>query len=360
MICISLAPHQSPADTPSSIDHSPRTGKAEQIVEYMQQQHDAGQFNGAFLVADGEGVLAEAAFGFANEEWQIPNTPDTRYRIGSLTKQFTAALVMNLVDEGRLSLDTPLTSVLPWYRADTGAQVTIRQLLNHSSGIDRRTVVQLIKEHGRTPMPLADEVREYCSGDLEWAPGEDFGYNNCGYLILGAVIEEVCRKPYADVLQEVLLDSVGLRDTGLDDGSRVIERYASGYDLTDEGLRRPQFIHAALAASAGGVWSTVRDLYLWDRALYGDTVLSEAAREEMFTPGLGGAGFGWFIEEVKAGNEPRTMIHHPGQGDGFWSAMYRFPQDRAVIILINNHGRTDLNAMVDGILEVMYGPNSAR
>ncbi len=316
-----------------------------------------GIFSGAVLVADASGVVLEKGYGFANLEWNIPNTPQTRYRVGSISKQFTAALVMKLAEEGALSLDSSLTDVVPWYRADTGSSVTIRQLLNHTSGIDRSGVPRLIQEHACCPMPLREEVMTYCSGDLEWAPGSKFAYNNAGYLILGAVIEEVTGKTYAEALQEKILTPVGMENTGLDDPSVVLLRRAAGYDITDDGVRLPSFIHATLASSAGGVYSTVGDLYLWDRALESPAILSENSRRQMFTPAMGDYGYGWFIMDMPVGPDhaARAVIRHPGQGDGFRSIFWRIPEDQITIILINNVGKPSLATIAEGILDILHG-----
>lgn len=334
------------------------TGDVASGIESLVDEYArVGAFSGAMLVADDSGIVVEKAYGLANRDWGIPNAPDTRFRIGSLSKQFTAALVMRLVDEGRLDLDARLIDVLPWYREDTGGQVTIRHLLNHTSGIDRSGVPEMIEEHACATMPLAEEVARYCSGDLETEPGARFAYNNAGYLILGAVVEEVYSAPYPEVLRKVITDPVGMPDTGMDDSHAILARRAEGYVRGAEGLRKPAFVEATLAGPAGGIYSTVGDLYRWDRALYTDAVLSANVREQMFTPGPGPYGFGWFVIDMPVGpdGEPRTVIRHPGQGDGFHSVLWRIPADGIAVILINNLGRTDLEEMASGILDVLYG-----
>ena len=160
--------------------------------------------------------------------------------------------------------------MLPWYREDTGSRVTIEHLLNHSSGIDRAGVGRMIEAEGYRPLPLKDEVLAFCSGDLEWEPGAQFAYNNAGYLILGAVVEEITGLSYAEAFTKLILEPVGMESTGMDHSGLVLPRRAAGYDRTPEGMRKGQFVEPALAASAGGAYSTVGDLYLWDRALYTD------------------------------------------------------------------------------------------
>ncbi len=330
---------------------------ARDVESLVNEYANLGEFSGVMLVADTDGVIIEKAYGLANREWGIPNAMDTRFRIGSLSKQFAATLIMRLVDTGRLDLDAKLSDVLEWYRKDTGEKVTIRQLLDHTSGIDRGGVMVMIQEEGRTGMPLKDAVAAYCSGDLEWEPGSQFAYNNGAYLVLGAVVEELYGAPYADVLRDVITDPIGLDDTGMDDSRRIMLRRADGYDRGAEGLSKAEFVEATLASSAGGAYSTAGDLYRWDRSLYTDAVLSDDAREQMFTAGLGPYGFGWFVVDMPVGprGEPRKVIRHPGQGDGFYSLVWRIPEDGICVVLINNLGMTDVGGIAEGILDVVYG-----
>jgi len=349
---------QPEASSPGPFEHSPnRTQVARDIESLVDEYARLGEFSGTMLVADRDGIIVEKPFGLANREWDIPNAMDTRFRIGSLSKQFAATLIMRLVDEGRLDLDAKLSDVLSWYRKDTGELVSIRQILNHTSGIDRTGVMVMIQERGRIGMPLKDAVMAYCSGDLEWEPGTQFAYNNSGYLILGAIVEELYGAPYADIFRDVITGPVGMNHTGMDDSRRVMARRADGYDRGAEGLSKPEFVEATLASSAGGAYSTAGDLYLWDRSLYTDAVLSDDAREQMFTAGVGPYGFGWFVVDmpVGPGEEPRRVIRHPGQGDGFYSLVWRVPEDGVCVVLINNLGMTDVDGIAAGILDVIYG-----
>lgn len=288
-----------------------RADAARGIESLIDEYADLEAFSGAMLVADEDGIIVQKAYGLANRDREITNALDTRFLIGSLSKQFTAALVLRLVDEGSLGLDDRLVDVLPWYREDTGRLVTIRDLLNHSSGIDRSGVPRMIEEHGRTAMPLAEEVATYCSGDLESEPGTRFAYNNAGYLILGAVVEEMYGAPYRDVLERVITGPVGLPDTGMDDSGAILPRRAEGYVRAAHGLRRPEF---------------VVDMPVGPRG------------------------------------EPVTVIRHPGQGDGFHSIVWRIPEGRVAIVLINNLGRTDLDGMATASIHSNTGrvTNAAR
>ena len=159
------------------------------IDQLLKQYHEYGQLNGSVLVADKGKVIYEKGFGMANMEWGIPNGPDTKFRIGSITKQFTAALILQLVEEGKIKLDGKLSDYLPDYRKDTGSRVTIHQLLNHTSGIPSYTSnPEFFPKHSRNAYGVPEFVKTFASGDLEFEPGSKFSYNNSGYTLLGAII----------------------------------------------------------------------------------------------------------------------------------------------------------------------------
>ncbi len=341
---------------------TPRDEARERVSAVLDAYAKDGVFSGVALVADAEGVLLEKGYGLADREWGIANAPEARYRIGSISKQFTAILVLSFAAEGRLDLDAPLNTVLPWYRADTGARVSVRQLLGHTSGLERQGVMRMITGRPGRPMPLREEVEEYCSGGFEFEPGSDFAYNNAGYLILSALVEELGGKPYADVLAERILEPLGLADTGLYDPGKLLPRRAKGYELVDGEVRPAPFVHATLASGAGGLYSTTRDLYRWDRALYSDALLPAELLGKAFTPGLGEYGYGWWISEepVGPGGAPRVVIQHPGQGDGFWSTYWRVPGERRAVILIGNLGRPPLSEIASRVLLAIDGGHEGR
>jgi CubicO group peptidase (beta-lactamase class C family) len=329
---------------------------------YVQSYVALNQFNGAVLVAQDGRVALKKGYGMANFEWSIPVTPDTRFRLGSITKQFTSMLVLQLVEEGKLSLDAKLTDVLPYYRKDAGGTVTIHQLLNHTSGIPSYTdLPNFFQKQGRTALPLKELVTTLCSGDLQFEPGSKFLYNNSGYVILGAVIEQVTGKPYEQVLQERILDPLGMKATGYDHSETLISKRATGYQSTAGGLRNADFLDMSLPYAAGALYSTVEDLYLWDQALYGTKLLSEAGKSKLFTPGLGDYGYGWIVQKTPVGPDKaeRTVIQHGGGINGFNTAILRVPEERTVVILLNNTGGAPLKPMALGVLELLHGRTPA-
>lgn len=336
--------------------------KARRIDAFVESYRQVGQFNGSVLVAKNGAVVFKKAYGLAQMEWEIPNTPDTRFRLGSITKQFTATLVLRQVERGRIRLDGTLSEYLPDYRKDTGAKVTIHHLLTHTSGIPSYTdSPTFFPEVSRDPYPVAGFVKKFCSGDLEFEPGSKFHYDNSGYFLLGAVLEKVSGRTYEQLLREEILDPLGMKDTGYDRGEIILTRRAAGYEKDLGGYRNAPYLDMSLPYAAGALYSTVEDLYRWDQALYGTAVLSEASKEKMFTPFLEGYAYGWNVRNIPAG-EPeagKKEIGHGGGINGFNTLIRRVPADRSLIVLLNNTGATALGAIARGIREVLAGQEPA-
>lgn len=313
--------------------------KAQKIDELLKTFYDYGQFNGSVLVADGGKVIYKKGFGMANMEWEIPNQPDTKFRIGSVTKQFTAALVLQLVEEGKIKLDGKITDYLPDYRKDTGEKVTIHHLLNHTSGIPSYTAIPgFMQNESRNQHSVKDFVKKFASGDFEFEPGTKYSYNNSGYFLLGAIIEQVTGKPYAKVLQERILDPLGMKDTGYDLTSPLIKKRAWGYRKTPDGYENTAYLDMSIPYAAGSMYSTVEDLYKWDQSLYEDKILSAESKKLMFTPGLANYGYGMRITDEPVGKTDQKIkiIGHGGAIHGFNSLLTRAVERRQTVIILDN------------------------
>ncbi|MDQ2922375.1 MAG: beta-lactamase family protein, partial [Acidobacteriota bacterium] len=297
-----------------------QTQKAAKIDEVMTLANKYRLFNGSVLVAENGKVIYKKAFGLANMEWNIPNTPETRFRLGSITKQFTATLILQLVEQGKIKLDGKLSDYLPEYRKDVGEKVTVHQLLNHTSGIPSYTSLPgFFNDVSRNPYSVDEFVKKYASNNLEFEPGSKFSYNNSGYFLLGAIIEKVTGQPYERVLKEKIFDPLGMKSTGYDHHATIIEKRASGYEKTGEGYVNAAYLDMSLPYAAGSLYSTVDDLYLWDQALYTDRVLSAQSKDLMYKPNLNDYAYGWNITKAKLGTGTETVpsISHGGGINGF-------------------------------------------
>ncbi len=326
------------------------------IDEVLRAYADRGRFQGSALVAtDGE-VVYRRGFGPANVERGIPNTPGTRHRIAWLATAFTAAIILQLADEGRLDPDDTIAKYLPAYRSDYAERITLHHLLGHTSGIPGRSQDRALEQY-RAEYTLDDLVKLANRSGLQFAPGARYRYSVSGYNLLAAVIVHETGKPFEQVLRERILDPLGMRDTGLVRRPVSPENHASGYDQLLWGeLEAAPDINESFAVGAGGMYSTVEDLYRWDRALDGDELLSEASRIRMFTPGLGGVGYGWRIGSYAgADGRSNTLISAYGETSGAAAVMVRLIEDRHLIVLLGNIGQVPRREMVTNLTNVLVG-----
>jgi CubicO group peptidase (beta-lactamase class C family) len=334
--------------------------KSEKIDQLISKYNEYRYFNGSALVAENFNVFFIKGYGLANMEWNIPNAPDTKHRLGSITKQFTSMLIMQLVQKGKIKLDGKLTEYLPYYRKDTGDRITIEMLLTHSSGIPSYTGKQnFFSEVSRKFYKPDDFVKEQCSGDLEFEPGRQFAYNNSGYFILGAIIEKLSGKSYAEVLKENIFDPLGMKNTGYDLAEPILEKRASGYEKNLNGYRNAPFLDMSLPYAAGSLYSTVEDLLIWDKALQTEKLLSKKLMDEIFKPRIDAFGgkyaFGWSIMKKKIGSEEYEVITHGGGINGFNTINYFIPKNGDVVILFSNAGGAPLGEMADKIIDILNG-----
>ncbi len=349
-LCIAIvfliAPHVAVAQ-----DH------AAKIQELLALAHKYRQFNGSVLVAENGKIIYKGAYGQANMEWDIPNTPDTRFRLGSITKQFTATIVMQLVEQGKIKLDAKLSDYLPDYRKDTGEKVTIHHLLTHTSGIPSYTGQPgFFQNVSRNPYKVDEFVKKYASGDLEFEPGSKFRYNNSGYFLLGAIIERVTGKPYEQVLKQNIFDPLGMKNTGYDHYATIIAKRASGYIKTPDGYLNAPYLDMSIPYAAGSLYSTVEDLYLWDQALYTDKVLSAQSKALMYKPFLEDYAYGWVVTNAsfKQNDQPVQVITHDGGINGFTTTIVRFPKEKNLIVMLDNTNSEYLNRLSDSIAKIVY------
>jgi CubicO group peptidase (beta-lactamase class C family) len=330
--------------------------RAAKIQHVLELAHKFRQFNGSALVAENGKVIYKGGFGMANMEWGIPNAPDTKFRLGSITKQFTAVLTLQLVEQGKIKLDGKISDYLPDYRKDIGEKVTVHQLLTHTSGIPSYTSQPGFFENvSRNPYKVAEFVKKYASGDLEFEPGSKYSYNNSGYFLLGAIIERVTGKTYEQALKDNIFDPVGMKNTGYDHHNTLIPKRASGYAKTPTSHTNAAYLDMSIPYAAGSMYSTVEDLYLWDQALYTDKVLSAQSKELMYKPFLENYAYGWVVRNAsfKVNDQPVQVIAHGGGINGFTTIITRFPKEKNLIVILDNTS-SSVNKLSDTIAKVLY------
>jgi len=330
---------------------------AAKIQEVLSVAHKYRQFNGSAVVAENGKVIYRGAFGKANMEWDIPNTPDTRFRLGSITKQFTAMLSLQLVEQGKIKLDGKIADYLPDYRKDIGEKVTVHHLLTHTSGIPSYTGQPgFFANVSRNPYKVADFVKQYTSGNLEFEPGTKYTYNNSGYFLLGAIIERITGKTYEQALKEMIFDRVGMKNTGYDRHDPLIPKRASGYAKTKDGYANAAYLDMSIPYAAGSMYSTVEDLYLWDQALYTDKLLTAQSKELMYKPFLNNYAYGWVVTNAsfKINEQPVQTILHGGGINGFATMLVRFPKEKHLIVLLDNTGSGNLEGLSERIAKIIH------
>jgi CubicO group peptidase (beta-lactamase class C family) len=301
------------------------------IDAYLSELEQNQEFSGAVLIAkDGE-ILLSKGFGMADRERQIPNTPQTRYRIHWLTMPFTAMAIMQLQADGKLDVQDMLCQYLPEC-PDYWQDITLHHLLTHTSGVS--DVVQTWGSEADKPTTGLERVAFIRQNAPYFEPGEQLRYCENGYVILGAIIESVGGQTYAEYLREHIFEPLGMKNSGYE-GNNI----AVGYKPTGDKAPVPDML---FRYAASGLYSTVEDLYWWDQALYGEEMLAQEYLDMMFTgyvetPSVDftGAdyGYGWFIGETLE----RSVIFHGGVMSGYSSMIMRFPDDRVTIIILRNY-----------------------
>jgi len=335
-----------------------------EINKMMNHYNDYGQFNGSILVTDGEKVIFKKGYGLANMEWNIPNKPNTVFRLGSITKQFTSMIIMQLFEEGKIQLDDNIINYLPDYRNDTGQKVTIHHLLTHTSGIPNYTSrPNFFEDLSHNSYTVDEFVKLFCSDGLEFEPGSKYSYSNSGYFLLGAIIESITGKTYETVLQEKILDPLNMKNTGYDHHETIIANRATGYEKTPNVYIKSKYINMSVAYTAGAMYSTVGDLYLWIQALYTEDLLSDKYKDIMFKPFLNNYAYGWRVRKILLAESEDSLqvISHGGGINGFNTLITRLVDDKYFIVLLDNAGGNppwdlaDLNRMNIGIINILYG-----
>jgi CubicO group peptidase (beta-lactamase class C family) len=311
------------------------------MEQVLQAAAVDNKFMGAVLVARGDAILVDKAYGAANLEWNIPNTPQTRFRIGSLTKQFAAAAILLLEERGKLKLDDPVRTYIPDAPA-AWDRITLFNLLTQTSGIPDYTDAPDFGDTmklQRTPAQLIAAVRDK---KLDFAPGEKFAYSNSNYVLLSQVIEKTSGESYQKFVQDNIFTPLGMKDSGFDSAA-LMERRASPY-------------------SRRNICSTTHDLLIWEKALLDGKLLSPASLKKMLTPfrdarGPGAPYKAGYAMGVYVGTtvDGHREIAHTGSSAGVVTMMAAYPDDRLFVILLSNSATTPFADIVSKLADLGMG-----
>jgi len=319
----------------------------EQVVQtYVQNK----TFMGSVLVARDATVILNKGYGSANLEWQIPNTPTTKFRLGSITKQFTAASILLLEERGKLKLEDPIKM----YMTDAPTawdRITIFNLLTHTSGILNFTSLAEYKTLQLSDTPPAKTIAAVRDRPLDFFPGEKMSYSNSGYILLGYVIEKITGGSYEQFVRDNIFTPLGMKDSGYDSNSAIIERRAAGYSPSPSGPINAGYVHMSIPHAAGALYSTTEDLLRWEQSLFGGKVVSAASLKKMTTPFKNNYALGVVVQTA----DGRTVVNHGGGIEGFNTFLAYYPDDKLTVVVLSNINGPTPNAIATKLATVAHG-----
>lgn len=303
---------------------------SEKIDTLLTAYQKISDFNGSVLVARKGTIIFEKGYGYKNKKTLLPNDPNTIFQIGSITKQFTSAIILQLKEKQKLSLQDKISKYIPDF--PQGDQITIEQLLTHTAGVYNYTNnPDFMKNESTKPIARDSLLALFRNKPLDFKPGEKFSYSNSGYILLGYIIEKVTGRSYFQVVRDNIFRPVHMDHSGFDFTHLASSDKATGYDPPAP-LVPAEIVDSSVSFSAGAVYTTVGDLYKWDRALYSGSILSQPSEEAAFTPHLARYGYGWMIDSLYG----KRVVEHGGGITGFVSFILRVPEDETCIIVLDN------------------------
>ena len=341
---------------------TPPIDKAKEVKRmgaFYQQHHG---FNGEIVLAHGDSILVDQAYGLAHIELPVPLVPGIRFAIGSFTKQFTAAAVLWLQDHGKLQVTDRIGAHLPAPVPASWANITIEQLLVHSSGIPDDVLMNDYPQFLSGAHTPGEIIRAVQDQPLKFAPGSRYDYTNIEYVILGAIVEHASGESWADFIRNHFIDPLQLKDTGFGGTPQVVERLASGYVPTQGALTKAVTADPSVLGAAGGMYSTAADLATWVASLQSGKVIAPATLKAMQTPRIDTAGYGTFVETLNG----VPVIGHGGDLPGFHTQVYYFPKSGDTAVVLSNISRSKplespgTYGVINELLEMEADPDGIR
>jgi len=320
------------------------------MIEEYAAKHD---FNGTVLVAHNGKTILRRNFGLADRAFRVPFTASSKFKIASITKLFTAVLILQLQEEGRLDLHAPIQRYLPDYEGAGGARVTLHNLLNHTSGIRNSDQVKTYEEAAtkgiemyQLPHTPTELLAKYASGNLVHEVGKEFDYNNAEYIILGIIAERITGKPYATLLKDRILDPAGMTASGMLFQRRILTGLAPTYMRARDGdsLINDMPVYPENWYAAGAMYSTAADIRKFADALFGSRLLKQESLRLMLRPGLDEYGYGLWVSAQKIGGKMHPVAHRPGRIMGANVVLLRYLNDGVTVIILSNTNLTDIDA----------------
>ena len=339
----------------------------ENIDRLMNSYYKSGQFNGTILVKINKDIIYERAFGLADRQWNIENTVDSKFLIGSVSKAFTALMVLVLVDEGMIDLNATINSYIPQYGGPGNNRAIIHQMLTHTSGIpDHGAIPDLSKKRVRWIYDSDQYLELVKETSLKFEPGTGFGYSGIAYNLLAIICEKVTHTSFKELLKRKIFTPLKMSDTSLNTNLDIDLKRANGYEYhLLEGYKLPSYISMDHCKGSGGILSTVEDMAKFnDECFEAQTLAAKSLYKKMFTPHVKDwqqYGYGWWIDTVDMNGSNRTLISHGGSTDGYKAYSTRIVEDQTdIIILENDYFRTDVGVkwcydLTNEIIDILAG-----
>ena len=320
------------------------------MSDVVKAQSAGDRFMGSVLVAKDGTTVFEQSSGWANIEWKIPNTAVTKFRLGSVTKQFTAAAILLLEEQGKLKVEDPLSKFIP-SAPEAWKSVTLYHLLTHTSGVPSFTDLSEYGTWKLSPENPAQMMAHIRDKPLDFTPGEKFKYSNSGYVLLGWVVELASGQSYETFLREHVFRPLGMNDSGYDSNTAVIPQRASGYVPGPSGLTNAPYIDMHVPGGAGALYSTTADLLRWTQGLFGGKLLSAASLQKMTTPFKSSYAFGLGVSTVKG----HKVIAHAGAIEGFNTQLTYYPESKVTVVVLANVNGTAAGELAGQLATLAFG-----
>ena len=325
-------------------------GITEQLDHYLSTTRKKNNFNGTALVVYKGNVLLHKGYGFRNVTAKTLNDTATIYRIGSLSKPFTAAAILQLIEKRALGLKDHIRTFLPSY--PRGDSITIEQLLMHSSGVKEYLAIKAIQQLPDSAPPISIEklIAYFSDEPLVIQPGQKFSYSNSNYILLSAIIEKITGEKFEHVVRHSIFEPLSMNHSGFDFKHVADTNKSTGHLNIKQPISIPEDFDSTYAPGCGSMYSTAMDIYKWYKGLYNGKIMSDSTREMAFEPRKSDYGYGWFNEKKNG----RKCISHAGGVPGFLANLQFYPADDLCIILLSNSVERDIFMDSDKLAAIVF------
>jgi CubicO group peptidase (beta-lactamase class C family) len=332
--------------------------KKSKIAGIMKTYHSYNMFDGAVLVAENGKIIYKGALGKANREWDISNSVDTKFMIGSISKPVTCFLTLLQAQKGLIDINKTVEDYLPEFKNKPAAKVTVKQLMSNTSGMPNYDIIEgFFTKYSRQNYTREEYVKVYMDSALVFEPGTKYFYSSWGFFTLGYILERVTGKSFAHLLKQDIFDKLQMTNTASYHHTQIVSKRAQGYDYAFGGFTSGDFRDQSNTMGAGDLYSTVEDMFKLHIGIQNNTLLNQQLTNEMFTPGMRPAryGYGWFNQNFRYTDKDSVAAnYHLGMMEGFISFFIRIPETNSCAIILCNSSPTDFFGIAKSLVKVLY------